>query len=472
MAYRSCRLLLGFLLGLPICVALSVADASRASSNRAPQTLELPALVRTAAPAVVGIEARLRPFCGRSAFDARGSGVIVRSDGVVLTNLHVVRGAQTIAVRMHSGALLAAELIATDARTDLALLRVAADDLPVLRFAPEAPEIGTPVVALGTPLTYGLSATAGIVSGLGRSYDDVDPIPYVQHDAAINPGNSGGPLLDMQGRILGINTAIPDPATHDIGIALAIPATMASRVTAHLLRYGHVRRGWLGLTLQQLDPKLTQELGLAAPHAVAIVAVAERSPADLAGVRPGDILLSTDGQPVATLRDHARIMERTAPGTAVRLTLDRPGAQRRVSVRAVAPPMPNHPAQHGPRRCRDASVPPSLPPGPLLEFGALFQPSIPGARPARPGVVLAAVQPGKAAARSGLRAGDVILAVGRLPVSDPQTLQRLLDADRNDMLVLLVQRPSEGPSYLVVPRQLEPDPALLGNVATVVRGPY
>src|SRR5579875_1757438 len=269
-------------------------------------------------------------------FQATGSGVIVdAAQGYVLTNYHVVKDATSIEVTTADNRRFRARLIGDDPQTDIAVLQIRGDDLTAVPMGDsDRLRVGDFVVAIGNPFGLGQTVTSGIVSALGRTglgiegYED-----FIQTDASINPGNSGGPLVNLQGQVVGINTAILAPSGGNIGIGFAIPINMARRVMDEIIRYGAVRRGRIGVEIQDLTPDLAQALGTRETQGAVIVRVLPGSPAARAGLEPRDVVVAVDGVPVhsgAELRDRiglARI------GDIVELTIDRRGVEHTIPVR-------------------------------------------------------------------------------------------------------------------------------------------
>jgi serine protease Do len=274
-------------------------------------------LVARAAPAVVGVEHRR----------GQGSGLVIAHDGYVLTNAHVAQGGGTLRVRISGSRVARGELVGADERTDVAVVRVEARDLPVLSLSERQLRVGEAVVAIGNPLGFERSVTAGVVSALYRQLPAQHGVleGLVQTDASINPGNSGGPLLDAEGRVVGLNTAIIPWAR---GIGFAVPARTASWVASVLIHEGQVRRPFLGISgrAEDLDPALLGEAGLT--RGIRVLEVVEGSPAQAAGLRRDDLLLSASGSPVQTLDDLQRVMV-LSPAVELRLEVQR-GAGRQV----------------------------------------------------------------------------------------------------------------------------------------------
>ena len=247
------------------------------------------------------------PGNGRPANPRRslGSGFIIEEDGYILTNHHVVDGAAEIIVRMSDRTEYEAELIGSDQRSDLALLKIEADkDLPVLKMGNyDDVEVGQWVLAIGSPFGFDYSVTAGIVSAKGRSLttrQTGDYVPFIQTDVAINPGNSGGPLFNLEGEVIGVNSQIFTRSGGSIGLSFAIPASVVRNVVEQIQETGVVERGWLGVSIQDVDRNLAESFGLDRPQGALIAQVGRGSPAEQAGLQPGDIIISFDGESIET----------------------------------------------------------------------------------------------------------------------------------------------------------------------------
>jgi S1-C subfamily serine protease len=266
-----------------------------------------------------------------------GSGVIISADGLIVTNAHVVGEAEEALVRFADGTTLTARLVGIDRETDLALLQLAEADKIALAPLPFAPDdsyaVGDIVLAVGHPFGVGQTVTMGIISALNRTELGLSTFEqFIQTDAAINPGNSGGALIDTSGRLVGINTAIYSQTGGNLGIGFAIPVRTVRNVVAELVAQGRVRRGWLGVQLQPLDEGLAEALGVPGESAVAVVAVLPNTPAQQAGIRPGDLIVAVAGQPVRRVREVLDRVAANPPGTPVVLTIVRHGKRLQVTV--------------------------------------------------------------------------------------------------------------------------------------------
>ncbi len=292
-----------------------------------PGLASVPDLVETVSPAVVAI---------RTSF-SEGSGVIWQSDGVVVTNDHVVAGASDVQVVLANGTAVAAEVQATDPLTDLAVLRVDRTDLPVLERSSESPGVGTPVVAVGNPLGFANSVSIGIISGERRSLPGaarISPalVDLLQTDAAISPGNSGGALVGLDGRLVGITVAYLGPGqTGAVSIGFAIPVTTVTDVVQQLIENGEVVHAFAGLQLRPVTPELARAFDLPA-RAALVGEVVVGGPAAAAGLRAGDVVVGVDGEPVDSPEDVLAAIRRRRPGDEMELTIQRNGAEREFTL--------------------------------------------------------------------------------------------------------------------------------------------
>jgi serine protease Do len=376
-----------------------------------------------------------------------GSGVIVREDGYILTNNHVVQGMTEVSVTLSDGTEYTAKVVGADPRTDLAVIQVDASGLPALPFGDsDALQIGEMVLAVGSPFSTNLSTTvtSGIVSAKGRSglrlsaYED-----FIQTDAAINPGNSGGALVNLNGELVGVNSAIASRGGGSNGIGFSIPSNMASGVMDDLIRTGHVTRGWLGVQINDLDKDLAEAMGLKGTRGVLVESVVDGSPADDAGIERGDVLVSLEGQDLHTARDLMFQVAKSDPGATVELGVLRDGKSRNMVVALGEFP------EDGAQTVPDAIEAPDD------KFGITVEPITPANEreynlAASDGLVITAVKPGSPAAEKGLNPGDVILEVDRNPVSSLREYRGALSDRASDRPVLLLIQRGENTSFVAV----------------------
>jgi len=262
-----------------------------------------------------------------------GSGFIVSGDGYILTNAHVVDGADEVTVRLTDKREFKAKIIGADKRTDVALIRIEANGLPAVKLGdPAQLKVGEWVVAIGSPFGFDNSVTAGIVSAKGRSLPQENYVPFIQTDVAINPGNSGGPLFNMRGEVVGINSQIYSRSGGYMGVSFAIPIDVAMEIQSQLRASGKVSRGRLGVVIQEINKELAESLGLSKPMGAVVNAVEKGGPADKAGLEPGDVILKFDGKPINASADLPRLVAATKPGTRSTLQVWRKGTTRDIAV--------------------------------------------------------------------------------------------------------------------------------------------
>ncbi|HKK70722.1 MAG TPA: Do family serine endopeptidase [Candidatus Krumholzibacteria bacterium] len=375
----------------------------------------------------------------RRPVQSQGSGVIYSADGLVLTNHHVVRDAESIRVGLYDGREVDAELVGSDESSDLALLRVDADDLRPVRWADSrSVRVGDPVLAMGNPFGLGETVTRGIVSAKGRSLGMMDYEDFLQTDAIIHPGNSGGPLVDLEGQVVGINTAILSRNGAGQGIGFAIPSYLVETVATSLRDHGRVVRGYLGIYLQELTSELARASRVDVSRGVIVSRVIDDSPADDAGLQHGDVIVALDGAEVTNGGSFRAAIGHRAPGSEIELAVIREGEERDLVV-----VLGERPA--------NASAAATGAPHPAAELGGFEVEDIDrrtaqrmGLDPGTSGPVVTRVQPSSSAARAGLRRGDRVLEVGRERVaSAAEVRDAIRDAwseDPTAPVLLLVER--------------------------------
>ncbi len=374
-----------------------------------------------------------------------GSGVIITSDGTIVTNNHVIDGATDIKVDLADKREFKAKLIGTDAKTDIAVLKIDATNLPTLSLGDSSKlKVGDVVFAIGDPFGVGETATMGIVSATGRqnlgieNYED-----FIQTDAAINPGNSGGAMVDLHGDLIGINTAIETGGSQgNIGIGFAIPINMARSVMDQIVTHGKVVRGYLGLLPQDVTPTLAKQFGVNQPGGALVGEVEPDTPAAKAGLKRGDVILTLNGQPVNSASDLRLRISQTAPGTAVKLGVSRDGKMQDFSV--TLGELPEKVAQEGggnesgPGGLQGVEVQNLTP-----DLAQQLQ--LPAGTK---GVVVSEVDPSSPAATE-LNRGDVIQEVNHKPVSNVEEYRQAIAAAGNQPVLLLVNR-GGGTQYVVI----------------------
>ena len=317
----------------PAVVNISTRQTRQRPAMQLPPGIEMPDL-----PEDSPFNEFFRRFFGEGEmedFDAQslGSGLIISSDGDVLTNNHVIANADEVIVRLSDRREFVAEVVGTDERSDVALLKIDAKDLPVARIGRSQDlKVGEWVLAIGSPFGFEHSVTAGIVSAKGRSLPRESYVPFIQTDVAINPGNSGGPLFNLDGEVVGINSQIFSRTGGFMGLSFAIPIDVAIDVASQLKDGGHVSRGWLGVLIQDVTRELAESFGMEKPEGALIARVLDGSPADKAGFEVGDIVLSFNGRPVERSADLPPIVGRTRVGTSVPVEILRNGRSRTLTV--------------------------------------------------------------------------------------------------------------------------------------------
>jgi serine protease Do len=374
--------------------------------------------------------------------EGQGSGFLIDASGYIVTNNHVAGGAQEITVTLQDGRKFDAKLVGSDARTDLALIKIEATDLPYVAFGDsDKARVGDWVVAIGNPFGLGGTATAGIISARGRDIrfdqsqgSDND---YLQLDAPINVGNSGGPVFDTAGQVVGVNTAIFSPNGGNVGIGFAIPSNQAKEIVADLRENGSVERGWLGVQIQDLDEDLAKSLRTSGTEGAVVVDVVEDSPAAKGGLQVGDVITRFNEREVDSSRTLSRAVASATPNTGAKVTVWRDGRSRELTVE-LGEAANEAVAAAGPASATERQA----------SLGLTLRPLADGERDALglssdvKGVVVAEVAPGSPAAEKGIRPGDVITRVNQKAVNSVGDAVAALNAVReaDETALLLVRR--------------------------------
>ncbi|MFN0042954.1 MAG: Do family serine endopeptidase [Alphaproteobacteria bacterium] len=395
-----------------------------------------------------------------------GSGFIVDASGYVVTNFHVIEGADEITVTLQDERILPAKIIGRDQKTDLALLKVeSARPLPAVNFGDSAAvRVGDWVLAIGNPFGLGGTVTAGILSARGR---DIQAGPYddfLQTDASINKGNSGGPMFNIKGEVIGVNTAIFSPSGGSVGIGFAIPSNQVRAIVAQLRDFGRAKRGWLGVQIQSVTEEIAENLGLGAGAArgALVAGVSDGSPARKAGIQPGDVILSFDGKDVRKMRSLPSIVAETPVGRRAPVMLWRKGKEQTVTVE-VAELVEAEQAASAPAT-GDGKGGTSSGEGTIAELGLVLAPLTPESRERFAigkgvlGVVVTSVANGGPGAEKGLTPGDVIVEVEQEKVASPAQVQAKVAAARKEgrkAVLVLIERPSRGGHRAFVPLRLD-----------------
>ena len=452
--------------GAPTVAAAPVASTASGEAHALP---DFSALVEAVSPAIVNIKAisevdaaatpgnipvpkddPLYEFFRRfGAPEARheptqglGSGLIVTSDGHILTNAHVVQDATDVTVKLTDRREFKAKVIGADRRSDIAVLKIDANDLPIVKIGdPDKIKVGEWVAAIGAPFGLENSVTSGIVSAKSRTLPDSNYVPFIQTDVAVNPGSSGGPLLNLHGEVIGINSQIYSRTGGYMGLSFAIPIDVAKKVEKDLVEHGRVRRGRLGVGIQTVDQALAKSFRLEEPAGVIVNGIEQGGPADKAGIKPGDIVLRFAGKEVGRPNDLPTLVAATKPGTKTSLEVWRKGSRKTLPVTVGELPddgvatarKPAMPAQNG--------DPAGLAVRPLTAEER-EQVKTEG------GVVVENVE--GAGARAGIQPGDVILRVNEKPVGNTDELRREISGS-GDVVALLVQRDNKRVYVAVTP---------------------
>jgi serine protease Do len=344
---------------------------------------------------------------------AQGSGFFITPNGFVVTNNHVVEDAEDITVTLDNGEKYPAKLVGSDPRTDIALVKVTKEGktFPFVEFSNKDPRVGDWVLAVGNPFGLGGTVTAGIISAHNRDIGS-GPYDYLQIDAAVNRGNSGGPSFDLDGRVVGMNTAIFSPSGGNVGIAFAVPAALVKEVVTELQTHGSVDRGWLGVVIQNVSDDIADSIGMAEAKGAMVTKVTEDGPAAKQDLKAGDVIVEVNGDKINDSRDLARKIAELEPDTDVKLSIVRYGDKRQVTMKLGTFPSNKKLAALEPETQPDVGQQ-------MKNLGLSLAPAakFPGA--GDEGVVITEVDPASDAADKGLKPGDVILQVAGVDVSNP-----------------------------------------------------
>ena len=367
------------------------------------------------------------PHGPQGVHEARGSGFIIREDGLIVTNNHVVKDAKSVSVTLDDGTELKAEVLGTDPRTDIAVLKVSAGKpLPFIQLGNSRDvRPGEWVVAMGNPFGLGGSVTAGIVSAVSRDIGSGPYDQFIQVDAPINQGNSGGPLFTQDGKVIGMNTAIFSPTGGSVGIGFAIPSDMIRTVSKQLVASGHVTRGYVGVGTQSVSGAMAKALHLPEGKGALLASVVSGSPAAKAGLEPGDVIEAVDGRKIDSPRDLALTVASVAPGEEAKFHILRDGQDRDINVTVG-----EQPAE------KTANARPEAPAA-RDKLGLALGPLTPGERDqlqvpnGQDGVMIRAVRPGSPAEEAGLRPGDIIVGIGNQRVTSPSDATKAIGSALN-----------------------------------------
>lgn len=365
-----------------------------------------------------------------------GSGFIVSKDGYILTNAHVVKGADEVVVKLIDKRTFTAKVIGADARTDVAVIKITANNLPTVKLGdPTKLRVGEEVAAIGSPFGFENSVTAGIVSAKDRSLPSETYVPFIQTDVPINPGNSGGPLFNMKGEVVGINSQIYSRSGGYQGVSFAIPIDVAMEAAAQLKSGGKVSRGWLGVVIQEVTADLADSFGLDRPRGALVSQVQEDSPAHKAGVQAADVILEFNGKPVENANDLPRIVGMAKPGTKIPLQVWRKGKTQQLSVVLGELPAENQPVAADGKSMQRGGLA-------LSELGADQRRAL----DLDYGVLVADATGD--AARAGIQTGDIILAVNNTRITSVAAYRKAVAAIPAGKSVALLVRRGDGSLYI------------------------
>jgi serine protease Do len=455
------RLLLALLLVVPVATAAQLPDFTELVERQGPAVVNISTSQSVRNPLVPQIPnlqeddpfyeffRRFIPQPGPREFQSQslGSGFIISQDGYILTNAHVVETADEITVKLTDKREFKAKVIGADRRTDIALIKIDASNLPAVRFGdPAKLRVGEWVLAIGSPFGFENTVTAGIVSAKGRSLPQENYVPFIQTDVAVNPGNSGGPLFNLRGEVVGVNSQIYSRTGGFMGLSFAIPIDVANDIAQQLRTTGKITRGRIGVVIQPVSKELADGFGLSKPQGALVNSVEKGGPADKAGIEAGDVILRFDGKAVSASEDLPRIVGATKPGARVTVQVWRNKSARDVQV-VVAEMQDDRAA----RQSRRGGKPPAASPSQYGLSLSDLSDAQKGELKVSGGVLVENVQ--GAAARAGVRRGDVILAVNNQDVKSVEQFNQMMGSfDKGRIVALLIRR---GANSLYVPFRVD-----------------
>ncbi len=374
---------------------------------------------------------------------AEGSGFFISADGYAVTNNHVINNARTVQVITDDGRMLPAKVVGSDPRTDLAVIKVDGHNFPFVKFSDRDPRIGDWVIAVGNPFGLGGTVTAGVVSARGRDIGSGPYNDFIQIDAPINKGNSGGPAFDVNGDVIGVNTAIYSPSGGSVGIGFDIPADTAKMVVEQLKDHGNMTRGWMGVRIQPVTPEIADSVGMKKAEGAIVDEPEAGSPAAKAGIVAGDIITAVDGKDIKNSRDLARRIASIAPGTPVTLAALHNGQNKTVSLTL---------GQLSEQRQASADEHGTTGNG-ASRLGLALAPASDVAGAGDRGVAVTGVDPDGPAAEHGVKEGDVILDVAGKAVTNPTDVSRQIADLRKEgkHAVLMRMKTGDGTRFLAIP---------------------
>lgn len=378
--------------------------------------------------------------------ESLGSGTIISSDGYILTNNHVIKEASEILVHLSDKREFRAKVVGADESTDLALLKIKTENLPVVKLGRSKDiKVGEWVLAIGSPFGFEHSVTAGIVSGIHRSIGNERSVPFIQTDAAINPGNSGGPLFNLRGEVIGINAQILSKSGGYLGLSFSIPIDLATDVVKQLKEHGVVSHGWLGIAFQEVDSNLAQSFGLDRPYGALVAQVVPGSPAEKSGLKTGDVLIRFNGQDISEATELPQLVGQLKPGEKVEVTFIRQKKQMSLKVEIGE-------NKNGEKNGKNGDAVSSY--NRLgLKLRAL---NAEEKRVYTAGVAIASISPQSPLLRLGVRLGDVIVALDQKPIPDVKAFDKLLAQYQDNQIVPILLSSHKGQMSRYIAIKLPP----------------